>query len=282
MTELSIRLMTPADVEAAVALAMAQGWRNRLRFYDLVLRVPTAQATVGVADGRIVATSVATANGPVGWLGGIVVDAGYRGRGFGRTMTEDAIERLRASGCGTISLEATDAGRPMYERMGFRVATYYHQLQAGHLAGLPSPPEGASVRELEPADLPAIFELDAQATGEDRRAALNALAGVAWSSGRVLERNGKVAGYLLTSERSHGPIVAPRFEDGLYLLDVHRSLVPEGTGVRACIPDEHSRAWRELAARGWSETWLAPRMLLGPAPEWRPEWIWGQINSAMG
>ena len=27
---------------------------------------------------------------------------------------------------------------------------------------------------------------------------------------------------------------------------------------------------------------LSPRMLLGPEIPWRPAWIWGQINSAMG
>src|SRR5512136_2615292 len=125
MSELAIRLMTSADIDAAVALALAQGWRSRLRFYDFVLRIPTAQATVGVLDERIVATGLAVANGPVGWLGAIVVDAGYRGRGFGRAMTEDSIDRLRAAGCATMSLEATDAGRPLYERMGFRFTTWY-------------------------------------------------------------------------------------------------------------------------------------------------------------
>jgi hypothetical protein len=30
------------------------------------------------------------------------------------------------------------------------------------------------------------------------------------------------------------------------------------------------------------ETWQAPRYLLGPDVPWRPEWIWGQLNSAMG
>jgi hypothetical protein len=87
---------------------------------------------------------------------------------------------------------------------------------------------------------------------------------------------------LLPAERAYGAIVAPRFEDGLYLLDLHRHIVPAGAHVRAGIPDEHAAARRELQARGWQETWQAPRLLLGPDVPWRPEWIWGQINSAMG
>jgi hypothetical protein len=81
-------------------------------------------------------------------------------------MTEELMRRLRAAGCLTLSLEATDAGWPMYERMGFRVATCYHQLQAGHLDEPPVPPHGARVRKLTSADLPAICELGRRATGE--------------------------------------------------------------------------------------------------------------------
>jgi GNAT superfamily N-acetyltransferase len=274
-----IRAFAPTDIDAAVALATAQGWRDRRRFYEFVLRVPTCQALAGLLDDRLVATGVATANGPVGWLGAIVVTAELRRRGIGRAMTEELLGRLRAAGCTTFSLEATDAGRPMYESMGFRVATHYHQLEAGHLPAAPALPSGAHVRALVPADLPAVCALDRLATAEDRSAPLSVLAG---AGGYVLERDGASCGYLLPSERAYGAIVAPSFEDGLFLLDLHRHVVPDGAHVRAGIPDEHPAAWRELERRGWRETWQAPRLLLGPPVPWRPEWIWGQINSAMG
>jgi GNAT superfamily N-acetyltransferase len=276
---LEIRPMTPADVEAAVALARAQGWRDRRLFYEFVLRVPTSQAIVGVVGDRVIATGLATANGPVGWLGALVVAEEYRRRGFGRVMTEELMARLRDAGCETLSLEATDAGRPMYERLGFRLATCYHQLQADHLDERPLPPEGARVRALRQADLTAVRTLDRLATAEDRSAALEVLAE---AGGWILEREGSVAGFLLPAERAYGVVIAPRPEDGIYLLDLHRFLVPAGAHVRAGIPHEHERAWRELASRGWEETWRAPRMLLGPDIAWRPNWIWGQLNSAMG
>ena len=292
---LEIRDLTRTDIDAAVALATAQGWRDRRSFYDLVIRTSTSRPRVGTVGGRVIATGIATANGAVGWLGGIVVDARFRQRGYGRAITEDLIRLLRAAGCSTLSLEATNAGRPMYERMGFRVTTHYHQIEAGHLDGLPDPPAGTSVRRLDAADLPAVFELDLAATSEDRSVPLTVLAG---AGGWVLEdvtdggsgsggasadaSRGAIRGFLLPSERSYGAIIAPRFEDGLFLLDLHRSIVPVGAHVRAGIPGEHIEAVHELQARGWQETWQAPRLLLGPDIPWRPEWIWGQINSAMG
>jgi GNAT superfamily N-acetyltransferase len=281
MTELLIRDMTEADVEAALALAKAQGWRDRRRFYDFVLRTSTCQPVAGFAAGRLVATGLATANGPVGWLGSIVVDADFRRRGIGRAVTEDLCRRLRAAGCQTISLEATEAGRPMYEQMGFRLVTVYHQLQADHLPEPPPVPAGATVRRLDPVDLPAVVDLDHLATAEDRSVPLTVLAELG-AGGWVLERDGAVCGFMFPAERAYGPIVAPRFEDGLFLLDLHRHVVPAGSHVRAGVPHDNSSAWQELAARGWVETWQAPRYLLGPDVQWRPDWIWGQLNSAMG
>ena len=112
------------------------------------------------------------------------------------------------------------------------------------------------------------------------------LTALAESSGWVLEDEAPAGdglrGFLLPAERAYGAIVAPRFEDGLFLLDLHRYVAPADSHVRAGIPHEHEAAWRELQARGWQETWRAPRMLLGPDIAWRPDWIWGQINSAMG
>jgi ribosomal protein S18 acetylase RimI-like enzyme len=274
-----IRPMTAADINAANGLGLAQGFRDRRRFYDFVLRVPTAQPLVGVADGHVIATGLATVNGPVGWIGGIVVAEAYRRRGLGRAVTDELIGRLRAAGCETLSLESTEIGRPLYERLGFRVETHYRQVQADRIESAPELPAGARVRKLEPADLPAVIELDRRATAEDRSAAL---AVMAQAGGWVLERDAAVAGFLLPAERAYGAIVAPRLEDGLFLLDLHRSVVPPGGHVRAGVPDEHEAGWQELLARGWRETWRAPRMLLGPSIPWRPDWIWGQINSAMG
>jgi GNAT superfamily N-acetyltransferase len=294
VTELQIRDLTAADIQAAVDLGTAQGWRNRQLFYEFVLRTPTCRPLVGCVEGRVIATGLATANRPVGWLGAIIVAADYRGRGFGRAITEELCRLLGAAGCITLSLEATDYGRPMYERMGFRPATHYHQLQADHLDEAPVVPDGARVRRIAEIDLPAVLELDRLATAEDRSAALRVLAAGLVSGDRddtprpgggggwILERGGVVSGYLFPAERAYGPIVAPLFADGLYLLDLHRFVVPAGAHVRAGIPDEHPAAWRELVGRGWQETWRAPRLLLGPDVPWRPECIWGQINSAMG
>src|SRR5664280_1789552 len=79
---------------------------------------------------RIVGTGVPTVSGRVGWVGTIWVAPALRGRGLGRALTEAVIEQLEDSGCWTLVLVATEAGRPVYERLGFEILTHDHALVA--------------------------------------------------------------------------------------------------------------------------------------------------------
>ena len=74
-------------------------------------------------------------NGPVGWIGTIWVAPAARRTGLGRALTEATIEAAESAGCRTLVLVATAEGRPLYERLGFRVATEYRILEASGLGG---------------------------------------------------------------------------------------------------------------------------------------------------
>jgi len=56
---------------------------------------------------------------------------------------------------------------------------------------------------------------------------------------------------------------------------------PEGR-VRVGLLDENDEGLARLTEVGLRLTWSAPRMLRGEPLVWRPEWIWGQFNHAMG
>jgi ribosomal protein S18 acetylase RimI-like enzyme len=56
------------------------------------------------------------------WLEDLYVTDAARGTGLGRALTEFAIERARARGCGRIQLDvnsANDAAKSLYESLGF-------------------------------------------------------------------------------------------------------------------------------------------------------------------
>jgi hypothetical protein len=186
-------------------------------------------------------------------------------------------ETLESAACRSLVLVATDLGRPMYERLGFREQTRYHMFAGDALDEAPVPPRGATMRPIRPSDLDVLEALDRQATGERRRPLIEAYAGSGW----LLEDEG-LRGYLLPTHRGNGALVARRPEDAICLLDLHRHLAPKDGRVWAGLLAENEAGRCLLAERGWYERRTFPRMIRGLEPAWRPDTIWGQFNHAMG
>ncbi len=56
-----------------------------------------------------------------GWIGNLLVDPECRGRGYGSLLFEHAVDALRARNIGSVWLTASEMGRPIYEKRGFRL-----------------------------------------------------------------------------------------------------------------------------------------------------------------
>ncbi len=134
MSAPTLRLMSPADVDAAAELILGNDWGVRREWLEFATTQPACIPFLAETDDEIVGTGVGTANGPVGWIGTIFIAPDRRGHGLGRAITQAIIDRLDATGCRSLVLVATSEGRRLYERMGFEVQTQYRILQA---IGLP-------------------------------------------------------------------------------------------------------------------------------------------------
>ncbi|MFO7322242.1 MAG: GNAT family N-acetyltransferase [Chloroflexota bacterium] len=60
------------------------------------------------------------ATGRRAYLMNVYTAPAYRGRGFARRLAQTAIAWAREKGIITVLLHASDAGRPIYEKLGFR------------------------------------------------------------------------------------------------------------------------------------------------------------------
>ena len=273
-----LRPMTPSDVDAATELILGNDWGVRREWLEFATTQPACTPLVAEADGRIVATGVGTANGPVGWIGTIFIAPDRRGRGLGRALTQAIIDRLEGQGCRSFALVATAEGRRLYERMGFELQSRYHVLQA---IGLPPATESDAVRAFETGDLEAIERLDRAGTGEDRGHAIRRFAGP--DTTRVTtDAGGAIEGFVLRAPWGGGATVARTPDAALRILTARRRAAgPEGR-VRLGLLDENTDGLERLLDVGLRLTWSAPRMLRGEPLVWRPTWIWGQFNHAMG
>ena len=276
--------MTSADIEPATQAILADDWGDRRSWFEFAVAHPACRVYVADDDaGGILGTGVATINGPVGWNGTIWVTSSARGQGLGRALTEAPIEAAQAVGCRTLVLVATDAGRPLYERLGFAVQTWYRTMEAPGLAA--SGPAGqetdAAVRAFRADDLAAMAALDRTATGEDRRHLLAAFS-TPDAARVVTDASDRPTGFVIRAPWGGGATIAPRHEDALALLHARRVAAGPDRRVRAGILLENEAGADALAAHGWTEAWRAPRLVRGDPLEWQPGQIWGQFSHALG
>jgi ribosomal protein S18 acetylase RimI-like enzyme len=91
---------------------------------ELWLR-PDCTVYVGTFDGKPVTSGMAVRTGGTIGLYMIATIPEARGRGFGDAITRRLLTDAAAAGCEVAALTASDMGRPIYERIGFRLVLEY-------------------------------------------------------------------------------------------------------------------------------------------------------------
>ncbi len=89
------------------------------------LHLPGIEFYVGYDEGRPVAASALFLSHDVAGVYNVATVPALRGRGMGEAMTWHAIRRGAERGALFASLQASEMGKPIYERMGFRTTTWY-------------------------------------------------------------------------------------------------------------------------------------------------------------
>ena len=278
MTLPRIRPMTPADVEPVVGAFIRADWGDRRLYLDFVTRHAETHPFVAEAEGEIVGTGVLSMNGSVGWIGTIFVEPAWRRRGVGMALTQATIDTAESAGCRTLLLVATDAGRRLYEKIGFEVQTDYRILEAPGLGDEPIDPR---IRPFAAADLTAMAELSGAATGEDRAHLLDAFASPETASCLVRD-DGTLGGFVVRAPWGGGSTIAPRLDDAEAILHARRVGRDPEHRIRAGLVVENQAGLERLLATGWTDSWSAPRLIRGDVLHWQPEAIWGQFNHALG
>ena len=271
--------MRSADVADATDAILRDDWGDRATWFHFATSQPECRPVVAELDGRIVGTGVGTINGAVGWVGTIWVDPACRGAGLGRELTTAIVDGLEDAGCRTLVLVATDEGRLLYERLGFALQTRYQILEAAGLAADAATLD-PGIRPFQAADLDGMRSLDREATGEDRGHAIRRFVGP--ETTKVLEVDGTIRGFVIRAPWGGGATIAADPADALRILDARRRASGPAGRVRVGLVEENATGLARLSAAGLRPIWSAPRLIRGESMTWRPEWIWGQFNHAMG
>jgi ribosomal protein S18 acetylase RimI-like enzyme len=235
-----VRRLGPDALRHCVRLSVGRGWLPEKAKWSLLLEVsevfgidaPDGGDGAGGGDGALAGAVVLTRYGAdLASVGMMLVAARYGRRGVGRALMEHL---LAEAGDATVTLFATDLGKPLYDKLGFRTIrrsaafTGSFRAEPAEPAGGAEPAESAEpaeaaaahaadnskmrIRPAAAADMTSIIDVDKAAFSADRSRLLRRLPAFAGQL-LVLETEHGVAGFAAAWQNHTstviGPVVAP-------------------------------------------------------------------------
>ena len=116
-----LRKLTIADVSGAMALSTEAGWNQTADDWRMLIELSPQGCLVIEIDGEIASTATLTCYGTrLAWVGMVLTRIKHRGRGYAMCLLKETLRLADELGIESVKLDATDLGRPLYEKLGFR------------------------------------------------------------------------------------------------------------------------------------------------------------------
>jgi ribosomal protein S18 acetylase RimI-like enzyme len=280
---ISIRILSEDDLEAAdgilsSAFQRAESWQPELRLFQLLQPDGIFLACRDGIPAGMVASIIYSNYAYVGLMG---IHRNFQRQGLGNAMMEHLLAWLEEQKIPLVKLDASPAGQPLYEKLGFVPLDEVYVFQRrGGLRDRPHPP-GIHLITARYLDLVAVS--DTQAFGADRRQLLRAL--LEMYPLRALETindQGQVSGYLVAQTKRIGPWVMNESSDAERLLLAALSL-PFRETVSVITPANNAEAVLLLQQYGFQIVRANRHMAYGRGVlNGQREKIYGQTSLSFG
>lgn len=265
-------------IPSAHRLSTQAGWNQTSDDWERLVRVSPGGVKVWLDDGEVRASySVIGYGNRVAWIGMILVDEAYRGRGLGKMAFELALKDARAQGFAVLGLDATHMGEPIYSKFGFEttvpIVRWHGELQGRSV----TPKEEALLKGWSE----SLLEFDLLHAGENRSLLLRDLAATATIL-RLEERGEMVAYAAVRPGRTAlqiGPVVANSYENSASIFE-HLAiefsgqpvlcdlLRPEAAGVLAAHGLQPSRSLKRMTIPKQMDCLCGKGIWVGAGFEW--------------
>jgi len=257
-----IRLMTIDDLQLGLRLTQQAGWNQTESDWLRFMSLEPEGCFVAELDGYSVGTTTTCIFNQVAWIAMVLVEVNARGKGVGTTLLKHAVEFLqRREAVKTIRLDATSAGRRIYEKLGF-VPEYELARYEGIARWFGAGPPTSNVTAK---DLLSIIEFDKQITGTDRGKVLTELFAEYPENFRVHSSGGKIEGFVTMRPGANaiqiGPCIATTNPGTLLLRDALSRAAPKPVFID--IPTDNIEAVKIAESSGLKIQRYFTRMYLG-------------------
>jgi hypothetical protein len=261
--------MQMTDLAAGMKLSTAENWNQTESDWKLLIEDPENICLVAEQDGKIIGSTTAInyAN-EVAWIGMVLVDKEFRGRGISKALLTQVFEKLGSRI--SVKLDATPDGQRVYEKFDFKEE--YRIARLTSVSCQPTLPDfssGVKPEPVLPENLPGIIALDEQIFGANRTSLIKSLLNEYPDKAWLLKRNHAITGFALGRRgnryRQIGPVMASTLTDAkILIVKALEELTGQHVLVDVLCDQAELHEW--LLSKGFVEQRHFIRMYRGEKP----------------
>lgn len=267
MTQIYTRAATLDDAPQLLGLTQALNWPHRVEDWSQML--VSSDAWCLQQGSTLVGSGLCFPQGDWATIGLLVVAASQQGQGWGRHLMQTI---MSASGGRHLLLTATQAGVPLYQRLGFKdhaVVCQHQGVLSSSFTAVPASTEGheASISEVDEHESQTLLSLLNQASGLDRSRLWPSL----WAQRDVavkVEQDGYIKGFALRRRFGRGQLIGPVIaEDTSQALQLIEALLVDQEGLLIRIDTPESMGLGPVLTQwGLAQVDRVTQMVHGAAP----------------
>lgn len=260
MIELEFRVerLRKGKIEDIVALSSYIGWDYSREEIETILNT----GIVNEREELIASAAIILYGETLASIGMVIVHPDYKGRGIGKIITDSCVKSVSAQT--PIMLIATDEGKILYEKLGFRAVSYVSKyICNSYNADDYCVGNEDYMINYEERDLEKIIKIDEYAFGTNRKAFLKKR--IIQSEQCIVVKDNKqnVLGYGLSIQTPEnkilGPVVAKN--DAMAMRIVHYLAREHHGKLRIDVPEGKKGFMKELEITGFQKVNTPPIMM---------------------
>jgi len=116
-----LRRLTSTDIPLALELSTEAGWNQTSNDWQTLIDLAPVSCLGIELNGELAATTTLLCYGTkLAWIGMVLTRIKFRGQGYARRLLSEVLKLAGQMNIETVKLDATDHGKPLYEKLGFR------------------------------------------------------------------------------------------------------------------------------------------------------------------
>ena len=267
MKDLVIRDLKISDIPAAMKLVLDEGWNQTEIGWKLFIDNPLNVCKCAIIDDKLVGTTTSyNFSNRVAWISMVLVDKSCRGHGISKVLMNSVLEDLKD--VQAIKLDATEAGRPVYQKLGFvdeyLISRWIDTSFESEIDMIED-----NIVPINESELKEVVEFDKQVFGAERPLIVSSWLYHFSDKCQVKKEGNQIMGFSLgrIGNRFHqiGPVSAKSTEDAIQLISKNLQNL-KGKPIAIDVMDDKTGLTRWLEETGFVRKRSFTRMYLRNNP----------------